>query len=83
LHIQIAGIATANFRPLPTDASNHFSLSLAVLIKAATTDVAAGLVSFFLYGKVLNLKTPLLYLKIFLLKLVSNDISPNMCLADK
>jgi glutamate/tyrosine decarboxylase-like PLP-dependent enzyme len=52
LHIQIAGIATANFRPLPTDASNHFSLSLAVLIKAATTDVAAGLVSFFLYGKV-------------------------------
>ncbi|CAM6037239.1 unnamed protein product [Sphagnum compactum] len=49
---QIAGIATANFRPLPTDASSHFSLSPAVLIKAAATDVAAGLVPFFLCGKV-------------------------------
>ncbi|KAH9546771.1 hypothetical protein CY35_12G118600 [Sphagnum magellanicum] len=49
---QIAGIATANFRPLPTDASSYFSLSPAVLIKAAATDVAAGLVPFFLCGKV-------------------------------
>jgi hypothetical protein len=75
LHIQIAGIATANFQPLPTDASSYFSLSPAVLIKAAATDVAAGLFPFFLCGKVLNLKAPLLSLKIFLLKLVSNDIS--------
>jgi len=58
LHIQIAGIATANFRHLPTDASSHFSLSPAVLTKAAASDVAAGLVPFFLYGTVLNFKAP-------------------------
>jgi hypothetical protein len=67
LHIQIANIATANFRPVRTDASSHFSLSPTVLTKAAANDVAAGLVPFFLCGTILNLKAPLLSLKIFLL----------------
>jgi hypothetical protein len=65
-NVQVASIATENFRPLPTDASTNFALSPAVVRKAIATDVEAGLIPFFLCGTVLiNLKAPHLSSAIF------------------
>jgi hypothetical protein len=65
-NVQVASIATENFRPLPTDASTDFALSPAVVRKAIAADVEAGLIPFFLCGTVLiNLKAPHLSSAIF------------------
>ncbi len=65
-NVQVASIATENFRPLLTDASTNFALSPAAVRKAIATDVAAGLIPFFLCGTVLiNLKAPHLSSAIF------------------
>jgi hypothetical protein len=56
-NVQVASIATENFRPLPTDASTNFALFPAVVRKAIAADVVAGLIPFFLCGTVqINLK---------------------------
>jgi aromatic-L-amino-acid decarboxylase len=49
-NVQVASIATENFRPLPTDASTNFALYPAVVRKAIAADVVAGLIPFFLCG---------------------------------
>ncbi len=80
-NVQVAGIATGNFRSLPTDASTNFALSPAVVRKAIATDVVAGLIPFFLCGSVLiNLKAPvILFSPIFLISKSDSNIICLVC----